>query len=228
MEQKGKERGKVRGQLLFYTGFITLFIDDKDFKGACSVSFFYTKREYMDIEKNKKKELDTKAESSDMQVQDAEENSVNDDTIEQLNQCKVTLAEWQEKYARLTADLENYKKRTIKERSAWAESAQEKILSQLLSIVDNFDRAMELKPEVPQELQAWVDGISMIYSSFGTFLKNAGVKEVSYDTFNPEFHEALMQVDSDEKESGEIIEVMEKGYMLNDRVLRPAKVSVAK
>jgi molecular chaperone GrpE len=154
--------------------------------------------------------------------------SESDDTAEQLNQCKATLAEWQEKYARLTADLENYKKRTMKERSAWGESAQVVLLSELLSIVDNFDRAIEHQTEVPQELQAWADGIAMIHTAFKEFLKNAGVKEVPYNYFNPEYHEALMQVDSDAQEVGEIVDIMEKGYMLNDRVLRPAKVSVAK
>ncbi len=87
---------------------------------------------------------------------------------------------------------------------------------------------MEHQTEVPQELQAWADGIAMIHTAFKEFLKNAGVKEVPYDHFNPEYHEALMQVDSDTQDAGEIVDIMEKGYMLNDRVLRPAKVSVAK
>lgn len=182
----------------------------------------------METEKNIKKTVDIENKESEQELQETSDVSAGTETAEQLNQCKVTLAEWQEKYARLTADLENYQKRTVRERSAWAESAQEKILTPLLSIVDNFDRAMEFKPEVPQELQAWVDGIAMMYGSLGDFLKNAGVKEVSYDTFDPEFHEALIQVDSDQKESSQIVEIMEKGYLLNDRVLRPAKVSVAK
>ncbi len=179
---------------------------------------------------NTEKDTDLKNTSSENEasMDPSEESKIELNDAELLDQCKVTLAEWQEKYARLTADLENYKKRTIKERSAWAQSAQEKVLTQLLGIVDNFDRAMEHSVEVPQELQSWTDGIAMIHSSFKDFLKNAGVKEMAYDIFNPELHEALMQVDSDEKQSGEIVNVMEKGYTLNDRVLRPAKVSVAK
>ncbi len=157
-----------------------------------------------------------------------ETTAASEDTVEQLSQCKVTLAEWQEKYARLTADLENYKKRTMKERSVWAESAQVALISELLAIVDNFDRAMEHQMEVPQELQAWADGIAMIHTAFKDFLKKAGVKEVPYNQFNPEYHEALIQVDSEGQDAGEIVSVMEKGYMLKDRVLRPAKVSVAK
>ncbi len=182
----------------------------------------------METEKNSTKTVNTENKESEQALQESENVSPENETENQLNQCKVTLAEWQDKYARLTADLENYQKRTVKERSAWAQSAQEKLLTPLLSIVDNFDRAMELKPEVSQEMQSWVDGIAMIHTAFGDFLKDAGVAEVSYDSFNPEFHEALMQVDSDEKESGQIVQIMEKGYVLNDRVLRPAKVSVAK
>jgi molecular chaperone GrpE len=179
--------------------------------------------------KNKKgKTAMQKAESETMQ--NAVESTMKEGwkSTDELTQCKATLAEWQEKYARLTADLENYQKRTMKERGVWAEAAQEKILLPILSIVDNFARAMEHMPEVPEQMQTWVDGITMIQNSFKDFLKNAGVQEVSYEAFNPELHEALMQVDSDEKESGEIVMVMEKGYMLKDRVLRPAKVSVAK
>lgn len=183
----------------------------------------------METEKKSKQEsIDIEAAEIKDSAQEMANEPSGQEAVEQLNQCKATLAEWQEKYARLTADLENYKKRTIKERSAWAESAQEKLLFPLLTIVDNFDRAMEFKPEVSQELQSWIDGIAMIHTAFADFLKNAGVKEMSYDTFNPELHEALMQVDSDEKESGEIVQVMEKGYLLNDRVLRPAKMSIAK
>ena len=179
----------------------------------------------MDKERDNAKRA-LKKSAQEHQVEDTISES--DDTAEQLSQCKVTLAEWQEKYARLTADLENYKKRTMKERSAWAESAQVALISELLAIVDNFDRAMEHQREVPQELQAWADGIEMIHTAFKDFLKKAGVKEVPYDQFNPEFHEALMQVDSDTQDAGEIVDIMGKGYMLNDRVLRPAKVSVAK
>ena len=147
---------------------------------------------------------------------------------EALAQCQATLAEWQEKYTRLTADLENYKKRTIKERGEWSQLAQAKVLKGLLGIADNFDRAVASQPDVSPEMQSWVDGITMIHDSLNEYLKNAGITETSYETFNPEHHEALMQVDSEEHRSGEIVEVLEKGYMLGDRVLRPAKVSVAK
>ena len=145
-----------------------------------------------------------------------------------LDTCKQALSEWQGKYSRLSADFENYKKRLSKEQATWTATVQASMLNQLLSIVDNFDRAMAHKAEQSTDMQSWIDGVAMIHDEFHEFLKNAGVKEVPYKIFNPEYHEALLQVDSDTHESGQIIEVMEKGYLLEDKVLRPARVSVAK
>lgn len=150
------------------------------------------------------------------------------DEQQKLEQCQIALAEWQGKYTRLSADFENFKKRIIKERSIWDETARADLLIKLLAIVDNFDRAMQHQQEFPEELKTWADGIKMIHQSFKEYLQSSGVKEVPYESFNPEFHEALMQVDSEDHKAGNIVSVMEKGYLLNDRVLRPAKVSVAK
>lgn len=138
----------------------------------------------------------------------------------ELDTCKAALADWQSKYALLAADFENYKKRMLKDQTSFAVHSQAALLGNLLFIVDNFDRAME------HEIDK--DGIAMIYESLAEFLQKVGVKEIACDIFNPEFHEALIQVESADHKEGEIVEVMEKGYMLGDRVLRPAKVSVAK
>ncbi len=147
----------------------------------------------------------------------------------ELIACQASVKEWQERFMRLSADFENFKRRTANEQKMWAQLAQADLITQLLAITDNFDRAMEHKDaQSEKEIASWVDGISMIYNDLGEFFKKAGVKEVSYDLFDPEYHEALLQVDSDEHESGHIVAVMQKGYMRNDRVLRPAKVSVAK
>lgn len=144
-----------------------------------------------------------------------------------LDSCKQVVTEWQEKCARLGADFENYKKRMAKEQALWIQSARVSLLSSLIAVIDNFDRAMEHKP-MTLEAKSWIDGISMIYGSLHDFLKKSGVKEVSYDHFDPTYHEAIVQVDSDKHTTGEIVEVLEKGYRIDDHVLRPAKVSVAK
>ncbi len=150
-------------------------------------------------------------------------------TQKELVLCKQSVAEWQERCARLSADFENYKKRMVKEQAQWMQSARITLLSNLLTIIDNFNRAMEHKQKAEStDAKNWIDGIAMIYTSFGEFLKKAGVVEVTYGLFDPMYHEALMHVSSDMHKPGEIVEVFEKGYMIDDHVLRPAKVSVAK
>lgn len=139
---------------------------------------------------------------------------------QELAACQAAQQEWKEKYLRVMADMANYNKRIEKERALWSQLARADLLTPLLDVVDNFDRAAQTEELNP--------GIKMIHSAFVEFLKNSGVQEVSYDTFNPELHEALMQVDAEGKESGTIVTVMQKGYALGDKVLRPAKVSVTK
>ena len=153
-----------------------------------------------------------------------EADSLDQENVESLKQkldeCQVAQQEWKERCMRLTADMANFNKRTDKEKAQWSELARADTLTPLLNIIDDFERAIE-KEQVSE-------GIAMIHATLLEFLKNAGVSEVSYVQFDPEFHEALMQVESDGKESGTIVEVMQKGYALGDKVLRAAKVSVAK
>jgi molecular chaperone GrpE len=149
----------------------------------------------------------------------------------ELESCRAQVAEWKDKCMRISADFENFKRRSQLERATWMDSAQASILVKLLPIVDNFERAIaqaEEEQEKNPEFQAWLSGFVMMYESLKKILKDSGVTEITDTAFNPEFHEALMQVDSDEHESGEIVAVLEKGYRFKDTVLRPAKVSVAK
>lgn len=140
---------------------------------------------------------------------------------QELASCQAAQQEWKEKYMRVMADMANYNKRIEKERALWSQLARADLLTPLLDVVDNFDRAAQTEELNP--------GIKMIHSAFVEFLKNSGVQEVPYDTFNPDFHDALMQVDPVEgKDSGTIVQVMQKGYALGDKVLRPAKVSVTR
>lgn len=139
---------------------------------------------------------------------------------QELVACQAAQQEWKEKYLRVMADMANYNKHIEKERALWSQLARADLLTPLLDVVDNFDRAAQTEELNP--------GIKMIHSAFVEFLKNAGVQEVSYDAFNPELHEALMQVDAEGKDSGTIVAVMQKGYALGEKVLRPAKVSVTK
>lgn len=99
-----------------------------------------------------------------------------------------------------------------------------------MPIIDNFERAIALeRQEIPEQLRAWFDGIRMVYQDLVKLLVRYEVTEIEcHGLFNPEVHEALMQVDAGDKESGTIVEILQKGYKIKDRVIRPAKVSVAK
>jgi len=141
------------------------------------------------------------------------------------------LQELKEKFIRVSADLQNYRKRVEKEKAQWIKIAQSELLTDLLSVVDDFDRALQesKKEGVPQELSVFVDGLEMIYKSFYKFFDKYGIKEITeIKIFDPNLHEAISQIDSSDHKSGEIVQVLQKGFMLKDNVLRPAKVVVAK
>ncbi len=148
---------------------------------------------------------------------------------EALEKAEAHIGEWAEKYLTLTADFENYKKRVTSERADWAHDAQKRIVLDLLDIVDNFERALEQeKKRESAEGFAWLAGFEMIYQSLEKLLTKYGVQPITdFSVFNPKYHEALMSVESEQHQSGDIIQVLQKGYMMNDKVIRPATVSVA-
>lgn len=160
-----------------------------------------------------------------------EQVQTNDALKEELESCRVEVAEWKDKFVRLNADFENFKKRMLEQQRLWVGMAQAEILADLLTIVDNFERALaeHEKQEKTPERKVWIEGFALIYQSLITLLHKSGVEEITeHGTFNPIYHEALVQVDSSDHASGTIVEIMQKGYSFKGKVLRPAKVSVAK
>jgi molecular chaperone GrpE len=144
----------------------------------------------------------------------------------ELEKCQQDVALWKDQASRIYADFENYKKRMDKEQMSWMQTAQVSVLKDLLTVVDNFDRALSAKTDATADMYA---GIEMIYKSVVQLLNKYGVKEFTdYQQFDPEFHEALMDVDSADHATGQIVQVLEKGFMIKDKVLRPAKVMIAK
>ena len=169
---------------------------------------------------------------SNNQHQEEQENMMNQDEMQQnleqtdLEQCKQDAAMWRDQASRILADFDNYKKRMERDQASWMQTAQVSILKDLLSAVDNFDRALSAKNDSQTDVYA---GIEMIYKSVMQILNKYGVREFSdYQTFDPELHEALMDIESADHVSGQIVQVLEKGFMIKDKVLRPAKVVIAK
>jgi len=130
-----------------------------------------------------------------------------------------------EKYLRLMADFQNYKKRVEKERSDVHAYANEKIVTDLLQVIDNFERAL-----ATEESDGFKEGMAMIFDQMKDVLTHAGMAEIeAFDTvFDPNLHNAVMMEDTDAVESGNVSEVLQKGYTLNGKVIRPSMVKVAK
>lgn len=161
------------------------------------------------------------------QADSVENKSCNQDAA--LVACKQDLEKLKNSYLHLSADFENSKKRMEKERQQWVRNAQTSLLIGLLPIVDNFERALaeKEKEDRSSELDAWFSGFALIAKELSQYLLKIGVTPVPAGNFDPEFHEAVFTVESD-KGSGEIVEVLQKGYMFDNHVLRPAKVSISK
>ena len=132
-----------------------------------------------------------------------------------------------DKYLRTLADLENYKKRAIREKGDIIKYGNEDLIKDILPFVDSLDRALE---HSTGDVQAFKDGVALIQEQLLCCLKKHGVERIETAglNFDPNFHEALMQLESDQHEDNKIVSEMEKGYLLNGRLLRPSKVCVCK
>lgn len=130
------------------------------------------------------------------------------------------------RYLRLAADFQNFRKRVEKEKSDIYAYANEKIVVELLDVIDNFERALEHSGD---SSDSFSEGMNMIFRQFKGVLEKSGVEEMNAigEQFDPNFHHAVLTENSSEYESGEITQVLQKGYMLNKKVIRPAMVKVA-
>ena len=138
------------------------------------------------------------------------------------------LAEMQDKYLRLSAEFDNYRKRTLREKIELSKYAGENLLLSFLPIMDDFERALK-HMDSTTDCTALKDGIDIMYVKFSDFLKQNGIKEIeSLNTnFNVDLHEAVAKVPIQEEEKkGKVVDVVLKGYYLQDKVLRFAKVIV--
>ncbi len=148
-----------------------------------------------------------------------------------------------DKYVRLYAEFENYKKRIVKDQAEFSKFANERLIRDILPVIDNLERAVEhakepsMEKEIstgtkgePQALKGLIDGIELTIKQFKDVLGNLGVKEVKSvgEPFDPARHEAVTHIETDKYDDNIIINEFQKGYMLNNRILRPAMVTVAK
>ena len=130
------------------------------------------------------------------------------------------------KYMRLMADFQNQKKRFEKEKADIYQFANEDLVKSLLEVVDNFDRALDASQDDGSKFR---EGMEMVFKQLMGALEKAGVSEIKAlgEDFDPNFHNAVMMEETDEYESNKVSGVMQKGYTLNSRVIRPSMVKVA-
>ncbi len=137
--------------------------------------------------------------------------------------------EYLDKLLRFKAEFENYKKRMIKEQSRAINYASETIIHRLLPIVDDLDRALAAT-ESEQDAQKIIDGVKLTHKDIKNLLEEHSVCEINPlgEPFNPEQHEAVFTQDSDKHDENCVIQVIQKGYTLNGKIVRPAKVAICK
>lgn len=130
---------------------------------------------------------------------------------------------------RLAAEMDNYKKRAIKEREALTKYGSQGILQELLPILDNFQRAIK-SANKSKDFDSFIEGVEMIFKQMDDALERKGVSVIGAvgEVFDPNIHEAVVQIASEEYPENIVAEELQKGYMLHDRVIRPAMVAVSK
>ncbi len=151
-----------------------------------------------------------------------------------LQEARQDADEWKDKYFRAYADFENTKKRLEKDKSSAVSYANEGFAKDILSVIDSFEQALA-SIETAQEgdaaevLAKMKEGVFLTYGQLKKILEKNYIKEIICEgLFDPNLHQAIMQVESDAHQSGEIVQVMQKGYTIKDRVLRPSIVSTKK
>lgn len=180
-------------------------------------------------------EPDLNEETVDPAVEEVQEDNVSEESVEEtlteeqqrIQELESKLEEVSQKNLRLQADYDNFRRRTREEQAASLKYKSQSLLEQLLPALDNFERA--LKTEATNEqAKTLIQGMEMVYRQLADALKQEGLTEVPSvgEKFDPNMHQAVMQVEDSEYDSNTVIEELQKGYMLKDRVIRPAMVKV--
>lgn len=150
------------------------------------------------------------------------------DDSAKLKELRKELQEQKDKYLRLSADFDNFRKRTLREKIEMSKQAGEEIYVKILPVLDDLERAMKSIDEA-KDMEAVKEGMLLIYNKFEEYLNQQGVKEIEamHQDFDTDVHEAVTQIPSgDKKLKGKVVDIIEKGYYLNDKVIRYCKVVI--
>lgn len=154
--------------------------------------------------------------------------SKTDKKDKEIEELKLTLSETSDKYMRLSAEFDNYRKRTLKEKTDLIKTAGGQVLADMLTIIDDFERGMQ-SMENADNVKAVKEGVDLIYAKFNEFIKSKGIEEIDAvnQDFDTDLHEALTKIPAPSEElKGKVVDVIQKGYKIGDKVIRFAKVVI--
>ncbi|MGH7886014.1 MAG: nucleotide exchange factor GrpE, partial [Thermodesulfobacteriota bacterium] len=177
-----------------------------------------------------KTQIDDNFDGIELKDDDVIDEDINKKIVEEKNTLQNKYDNLYERFVRLAADFDNYKKRLTKEKSDVLNYGNEELIRGLLNVLDNLERAL-VHAEKSDDGKSLIEGVKLVYDQFLSCLEKFNVTVVESGEgveFNPKFHEAIERVESDKYENGIIISEMVKGYRLKDRLIRPSMVSVSK
>lgn len=158
-----------------------------------------------------------------------EELTVEEQLANMLAEAQQMVSEERDKYLRLSAEFDNYRKRTLKEKAELIKNGAEKTLTAILPVLDDFERALK-NMETSEETRAMKEGVELIFCKFQKILGQEGLQKIETEgkEFDTDFHEAIALIPAPSEElKGKILDCVQTGYMLNDKVIRHSKVAVA-
>lgn len=185
------------------------------------------------VTENSQQEPESKTEDTVSSKNDNEKNEAelsNEDKIaKELEETKQSLEDYKDKYLRLSAEFDNYRKRTLKEKAELIKNGSEKAISAILPILDDLERALQ-NMQKAEDVKSMYEGLDLIHQKFLKNLEHEGLVKIEPigDSFDTDFHEAIALVPaSEEAQKGKVLDCVQTGYKLNDKVIRHAKVVVA-
>ena len=171
----------------------------------------------------------TQTEENAQEETPAEEQTVEEQLANMLAEAQQMVNEERDKYLRLSAEFDNYRKRTLKEKAELIKNGGEKTLTAILPVLDDFERALK-NMEASEETKAMKEGVELIFSKFQKILGQEGLHKIETEgqAFDTDFHEAIALIPAPSEDlKGKILDCVQTGYMLNEKVIRHAKVAVA-
>lgn len=189
-------------------------------------------RELKKKDKEQEKQADPGAQAEEMLNKTGEKKSNSDSAVEGAKEITKNKQEYDalwDRFVRLQAEFENYKKRSYKERIEFMKFANEGLIMELLSIVDNFERGIK-SAELKKDFDLLHQGVNMISKQLHTLLESKGLKKIKAEgeKFDPHQHEAIEVIEAEDAKDDRVVEELQAGYLLNGRIVRPAKVKVVK